>query len=64
MKESYQVKNKKHFKSFDVDYDTTLQAMVLIILDTKGMYPCYLRDPEAGTYKITKTENGKLLMNK
>ena len=51
-------------ETFELEFDETLQAMVLRILDTEGMYPCYFQDPEAGTYKIIKTSKGKLQMGK
>ena len=51
-------------KSYVPEYNETLQAMVFRILDTDGMYPCYFIDPDAGTYKIIKTDAGKLLMTK
>jgi len=55
---------KKAPKSYILEYNETLQAMVLRILDTEAMYPCYLKDPEAGLYKIIKTSKGKLHMVK
>ncbi len=64
MEKNYPNKKKKSSKSFILQYDNQLQAMVLTILDTGGMYPCYWRDPEAGLYKITKTENEKVIMSK
>ncbi len=45
-----------------IEYNETLQAIVLRIVNTEGMYPCYLQDPEAGLYKIVKTRKGKLHM--
>ena len=63
--EPYQKDGKRQIpKSFELEFNETLQAMVLRILDTEGMYPCYFQDPEAGTYKIIKTSKGKLQMGK
>ena len=56
------MKENQKPKSFEVEYSETLQAMVLCILDTDTMYPCYLKDPKAGLYKVIKTAKGKLHM--
>ena len=58
------MKENQKPKSFEVEYNETLQAIVLCILDTDTMCPFYLKDPEAGIYKIIKTSKGKLHMVK
>jgi len=50
-------------KSFELKYDKTRQAMVLRVLDPKGMYPCYWHDADTDKLrKIIKTRNGKVQM--
>ena len=58
------MKKKQKPKSFELEYNETLQAMVLCILDSETMCPFYLKDPEAGLYKVVKTSQGKLHMVK
>ena len=55
---------KKAPKSFVLEYNETLQDYVFCILDTDAMYPLYLKDPEAGLYKVIKTSKGTLHMVK
>jgi hypothetical protein len=57
-------KRKQPQKSYEMDYSPELEAMILKIFDADGMYPCYLRDPDAGLYKIIKTRSGGLQMCK
>lgn len=56
--------NSESSKSFLWEHDKTHQCMVLRILDTEGMYPLYLKDPDAGIYKIQKNRSGNLQMVK
>jgi hypothetical protein len=49
---------------FEWVYNKDLQVKVLSILDINDMYPLYLKDPDAGMYKIIRTSNGKLQMSK
>ena len=51
-------------KPFDLNYDQNLEAMVLIINDTEGLFPLYLQHPKAGRYKIIQTKPGNLQMVK
>ena len=56
-------KKRKHPKSFELEYDKTRQAMVLRILDSEGMYPCYWYDAKTDRYrKIIKTSNDNVQM--
>ena len=56
-------KEQQTNKSFVLDYDKTREAMVIHILDTEGMYPCYWHDPESGKCrKIIKTRKGNVVM--
>ena len=65
MKKNIQIKKKQQdHRPIVIGYNETLQAIVLRIVNPKGMYPCYLQDPEAGLYKIIKTRAGKLQMSK
>ena len=65
MKKQLNPTNKKRDpKSFVWEYNKDFQAIVLRILDINGMYPLYVKDPEAGMYKIVKTSNGNLHMSK
>ena len=66
MKKQLNPTNKKRQapKSFVWEYNKDLQVMVLRILDTDGMYPFCVKDPEAGTYKVIKTSKGNLHMVK
>ena len=51
-------------KSFKTHYDENCGLIVLTVLDVEGMYPFLLRDPEVGTYKVTRTRKGGLHMTK
>ena len=55
---------KQQPKSFEVGFDELSSCIVLKIVDTKGMYPFLLQDPEAGVYKVIKTRSGGLQMVK
>jgi hypothetical protein len=57
-------KENKPLGSYSFNYDKTLNAMVLVIVDSEGMFPFYLRDNESDLYKIMKTSKGKLQMIK
>jgi hypothetical protein len=57
-------KNQSPKKSYEFDYEPQFQAMVLRIIDTDGMFPLILIDPDNGPYKIHKTSTGKLQMVK
>jgi hypothetical protein len=64
MKKNNQLKKQQSQKPYELGYSEELEAMVFNILDADGMFPCYLRDPEAGMYKIIKTRAGRLQMSK
>lgn len=57
-------KKRQAPKSYVPEYNEDLQAVVFSILDTDSMYPFYVKDPEAGIYKIIKTSKGNLQMGK
>lgn len=57
-------KQPREKKGFCFDYDPSLEAMVMTIFDKDKLFPFYLRDSEAGLYKILKTTTGKLQMVK
>jgi hypothetical protein len=51
-------------RSFEVDYDQAPERLILRVLDSEGLYPFWLYDPEAGYYQIRKTRRGGLQMTK
>jgi desulfoferrodoxin (superoxide reductase-like protein) len=49
-------------KPFEVAFSKGRESMVLKVVDPEAIYPLYLQDPEAGTYRIIKTASGKIQM--
>jgi hypothetical protein len=48
----------------ELEQDPRTGCVVIKVLDPRGFYPFLLDDPEAGTYRVTRTRRGGLQMTR